>query len=196
MKSLAHSGFNHSRSGLKAGLAAAALAAFSAFACASMPRQAARPSTIAAQTRADVSQPATAGRLRSEWKGGECMLDKNVLSYSSIAGRRDATLALDASTDGAEKIICSDECTVIVTPTSAVIAPGGSDVAQGREMLGLVGGQFVFANSVTVRLDRVVAAGAEPLSATLDGRELSFAEPGGRRWRLDVSDPFGGWNVY
>jgi hypothetical protein len=124
------------------------------------------------------------------------MLDKNVLSYSSMAGRRDMTLALDASTDGAEKIICSDECTVIVTPTSAVIALGGSDVAQGREMLGPMGGQFVFANSVTVRLDGVVAAGAEPSTATLEGRELSFAEPGGRRWRLDVADPFGGWNVY
>ncbi len=185
--------------------AAAAAAALLAISCAANHAFIARPTAeplaeppAAESIRAPPAPSGSEGRpvLVSQWVLGRCRLEGNELSYSDDLGSRSGALRLDSEIRSARRLLCSDGYTVAILQEKAIISLGGDGIIEGREMLGFMGGRFIPANSVEVDLDQALESGAAPGSAILEGRELSFPEPDGRRWRLDVSDPFAGWRIY
>ena len=198
---LAHSRFKPSA--MKARIALAALAAFSALACASHNRaevkSPAGPKAVPPQSGLPAPERQNfvhSGPLTSEWESGSCALEGSRLTYSDDSSLRRATMTSDAPLEGAEKLICSADYSVVILPDKAIVALGGNDIIEGREMLGFMGGRFVVANSVIIPLGIIIDGGAKPASAELEGRNLKFASPSGGMWAVDVSNPFGDWNIY
>jgi hypothetical protein len=195
--------YGNCRKALAKGIAAAATSALLTLSCAANNAFMAPAYPLAEepipQMPAEKPPPSSArerGILVSQWTLGRCQLDGNMLSYSDDLGSRHAMLRVDSDVAEASALICSDESSIIILPGKAVISLGGDDIIAGREMLGFMDGRLIAANSVEVNISEAIESGALPQSAALEGHELSFRQPDGRRWRIDVANPFSGWSIY
>ena len=130
--------------------------------------------------------------LHSSWPGGKCKLSGDTVHFSS--GKRTSSLHLDSKTQSPSEILCSDEHTVVVDSHFVVVGLGGGDVLEGREMLGSVDGAFVPANSFSVNIDSVREEGLR--TASIVGGTLELRTEKGRNWKISLSSPSDGWNIY
>ncbi len=138
------------------------------------------------------------GPLESRWARGSCALDGRMLTYSSGEGDgapRQKGMILDIDVRGAISLMCSGEFTAILTTGSVVVSLGGDAILQGREMLGAIGGRFLPANSYEVSLRRVNSEDGGVAHCALREGFLEIESRGGNAWRLDLADPYSGWNV-
>jgi len=142
-----------------------------------------QPSSFA--RRSTLEEPRSASPKRPG-----CHLKDGILSYSD--GEASRSIRLDADVSGARRTICSDLYTVILTNDSAVVSLGGEPILQGREMLGLMGGRFVPANSYSVDITMPSSEGLQEASVV---KTRLILRTGKSRWSLDLSDP-SAWNIY
>jgi len=191
--------------------AAAALSAFFLCSCAASPVM--RPQSAAwlpvpgaqSAARADaavsLAQPPVFEKenrsLPSTWERGRCVFeDGRFITYSDVINSQSRSLRVDSDCRGARSVLCSESFTVLMLADRAVISIGGTGVLGGSEMLGLISGRFISANSYEVSLKPVIAEDGGVSSPGLSGMELSILSRAGRRWSIDLSDPYAGWNVY
>lgn len=119
-----------------------------------------------------------------------CSFSDGSLTY--LDGKREASIRLDVRDANPTNILCSDIYTVLLEGDRAVVALGGRAVLEGREMLGMLSGRPVAANSYTVDITEVREEGISEV--TLLGSELLITTRRSR-WRLDLRDPVE-WHIY
>ncbi|MFH0738212.1 MAG: hypothetical protein V1827_06225 [Candidatus Micrarchaeota archaeon] len=171
-------------------LAAAALSAFLAFSCAPKSAEMPKPRPVPISKAISKEKPL----LESMWDGGHCSYDPktNTLTYGSMASGGEKTLKLDAKAEASESLLCSGSFTVLLSKDKATVAIGAVGVLDGREMLGLIGGRLVAANSYEILLGNVLPAGSPSASfSIIDNHLYLFSEE--RTLKLDMAEPFHGW---
>jgi len=135
--------------------------------------------------------------LPSTWERGQCVFeDGRFIIYSDVINSQSRSLRVDSDSRGARSVLCSENFTVLMLADRAIISLGGSGVLGGSEMLGLISGRFISANSYEVSLKPVIAEDGGVSSPGLSGAEFTVLSRAGRRWSIDLSDPYAGWNVY
>jgi hypothetical protein len=135
-------------------------------------------------------------RLFSYWERGICSLSSSSVTYTDIFENRQSALRLDAEAEKPERILCSGDHTVIFTPGAAVITLGGYPVLEGREMLGIIGERFLIANSYSINISDISREDGGRAGERLRGDVLEISAVSGRRWEINLSNPFEGWNIY
>ncbi|MEW6035232.1 MAG: hypothetical protein AB1529_01350 [Candidatus Micrarchaeota archaeon] len=168
-------------------LAAAVFSAYLLSSCAHAPDASLNRPVAAAEK----IQP---GGLQGQWERGECSFSGNSVSYRELPGGREATLRLDVQVRGAESVLCSDGFTVVVSPGSMAVAIGAEGVLDGQEMLGILGGRFVVANSYEINTGRLERSGALTRTGRIVGGRLVVPSASGGSWSIDLADPFRGWD--
>lgn len=84
--------------------------------------------------------------LVGKWEKGTCTFSKNSLTYHN--GKSKKSINLDMEAADAEKLVCSADYTVVITPKYAVVALGGEAVLSGIEGFGYLG----FVNSYGIEI--------------------------------------------
>jgi hypothetical protein len=135
--------------------------------------------------------------LLSSWGRGRCVFENGRdISYSDDLDSRQGSLRLDSDARGASTVLCSEEFTVLMLPDRAIVSLGGREVLEGGEMLGVISGRFISANSYEISLKPVVAEDRGVSSSSIAGMALQVTSNAGRRWSIDLTDPYLGWNIY
>jgi hypothetical protein len=135
--------------------------------------------------------------LLASWDRGRCVFENGRdISYSDDLDSRQRSLRLDSDARGARSVMCSEEFTVLMLPDRAIVSLGGRQVLEGGEMLGVISGRFISANSYEISLKPVVDEDRGVSSSSIVGMTLRVVSNAGRRWSIDLADPYPGWNVY
>ncbi|MFH0885049.1 MAG: hypothetical protein V1861_05045 [Candidatus Micrarchaeota archaeon] len=187
--------------------AVAALSAFFLCSCAAPVMNPAYPSQMPypiAAEKPPESEPAMEANaiekkdsaLLSSWTRGRCIFKNGHISYSDDLASRRSSLRPDSGTAGARTLLCSDDFTVLLLPQRVIVSLGGESILSGREMLGMVGGRYIAANSYEVSLGHIISEDGGVSSALLDGAVLRIISSRGRSWSIHLGDPFNGWSIY
>jgi hypothetical protein len=131
--------------------------------------------------------------LQSSWSSGQCRFSGNSVTYSDISGA-EATLRLDVRIETPQNLLCSQNYSVIVTPTTAVVALGANDIFSRHEMMGYLGSRFIPANSIEISLSPIIHEGGFT-GEQISRDQLSISAKNGRLWIISLSNPFEGWNI-
>lgn len=147
------------------------------------------PSFATSATKAaafSTEQPAVSS-LSSEWSGGRCFFDDkmNALGYSSRSGA--AKLKLDYNVKKPDRLLCSDDYSVIFDSDKAVVSMGAEGILSGREFIGQYGGRFTLANSYFIDIAEIRGEGIA--KARIISSTLVVETEKGKRWSIELSDP-------
>jgi hypothetical protein len=134
------------------------------------------------------------GTLLSSWEGGTCTFERNSVSYYDIISGRRQSLRLDVKMEDGRALLCSADFTVIVAPERIAVAIGGDGILRGQEMLGIISGRFVPANSYEVSLRSIISEEGGVAAPRLVGGSLEITSLRGNRWTIGLSDPYQGWS--
>lgn len=130
--------------------------------------------------------------LSARWEDGSCSISRTQLTYHSPSTRSKRFINLDYPPSDPQELICTAEHTVIFNDRRIIVALGADDVLSGREMLGLLDGEFVPANSysITIRdMGRIT-------SRRVVGDVLHIRTADSRLWSIDLNNPRQGWDVF
>ncbi|MFN7991937.1 MAG: hypothetical protein U0R44_07330 [Candidatus Micrarchaeia archaeon] len=140
-----------------------------------------------------------AGVHASSWEEGTCMVRGGSIVYLDErtleqAGQRIDSLRGSPQRD-TDSLICSSSFTVLIQGRRAIVSVGGDGVLGGRDYLGRLGDSFVLANSYELNLSPIAEDGGVAAQRLSSGH-LTLTSRSGRRWEIDLTDPYSGWNVY
>ncbi len=156
-----------------------------------------QPSSAPVVSAAEESSGTNRRTLLASWDRGRCVFENGRdISYSDDLDSRQRSLRLDSDARGARSVMCSEEFTVLMLPDRAIVSLGGRQVLEGGEMLGVISGRFISANSYEISLKPVVDEDRGVSSSSIVGMTLRVVSNAGRRWSIDLADPYPGWNVY
>jgi hypothetical protein len=131
--------------------------------------------------------------VSSSWEHGSCAFTQNSLTFSDEKGNQ-ATILLDAQVKQPEKLMCSADYSVIITPDTAVVSMGADAVLEGKQSLGPVGKRFTLANMYELGMGNLPKAKGR--TESLHGSTLTIRASYGMGWSIDLADPYAGWDVY
>jgi hypothetical protein len=146
-----------------------------------------------------VAEPSETGKvsLPAIWERGRCVFeDGRFISYSDVIDSRSRSLRVDSDAPGARSALCSEDFTVLMLADRVIISLGGNGVLDGAQMLGVISGRFISANSYEISLKPIIEEDGGVSSPSLSGPVLSILSRAGRRWSINLPDPYAGWNVY